>query len=527
VFDRPARPRSALGLLSALVLAGCGSPAASGPAPTGTAAPSSGTDAGLVRSAEAITPEEILADITFLASDEMMGRDTPSPGLERAAEYIAEEFAAMGLEPAGDAGSYIQRFPYRRVALQRDRLQAGYRSEGGGTSWAFGSDFWVVPGQQAAQDVGAVWGGPAGSPFADVTANAGGRIAFFSTEGNPVAGEGTELLTAFQAAFSGGARAIALVLDDTQTADTIREWAAGIQGSGLATPVPILGVTSEAAEAMALAAGTDLAPLMSAGRATPLDAISVTAAAPVSVSEHEPPNVVAILPGSDPALDDEYVVYSAHFDHVGVGLPDETGDSIYNGADDDASGTAVMLAAARAFSRLETAPARSILFLAVSGEEKGLLGSEYFAANAPIPMEGVLMNINMDMVGRNHPDTVTAIGREYTNLGEMSDRIVERHPDIGLTVIQDQVPEEQYFFRSDHLQFVKQDIPAIFFSTGDHDQYHNPGDEAHLIDEEKASRIARLVFLLGAEVASGAADPAWLPGALDEVRRIIAENEGG
>jgi len=259
---------------------------------------------------------------------------------------------------------------------------------------------------------------------------------------------------------------------------------------------------------------------MGASSATALEA-------PVEVSEHEPPNVVGILPGSDPAHHDEYVVYSAHFDHVGVGLADETGDSIYNGADDDASGTAVMLATARAFSRLETPPARSVLFLAVSGEEKGLLGSEYFVANSPVPLEGVLMNINLDMVGRNHPDTVTAIGRQYTNLGEISDAIVERHPEIGLTIIEDPKPEEQSFFRSDHLQFVKRDIPAIFFSTGEHDQYHKPADEVQLIDEEKASRIARLVFLLGAEVASGEATPAWLPGALDEVRRIIAENEGG
>jgi len=200
-------------------------------------------DAAFLRSAEAITPSEILEDIAFLSSDEMMGRDTPSPGLERAAEHIASEFAAMGLEPGGDDGGYVQRFPFTRVALQRDLLDVGFRTDAGETDWEYGTDFWVVPGRQGARDAGAVWGGPAGSPFADVTSQTAGRVAFFSTRGNPVAGDGTGLLTAFQAAFAGGARGVALVLDDTQTADTIRAWAAGIQGSGLETPVPIVGVT--------------------------------------------------------------------------------------------------------------------------------------------------------------------------------------------------------------------------------------------------------------------------------------------
>ena len=150
-------------------------------------------------------------------------------------------------------------------------------------------------------------------------------------------------------------------------------------------------------------------------------------AAPYEVSEHTPPNVIGMIRGSDPELRNQYIVYSAHFDHVGVGIPDESGDSIYNGADDNASGTAALLEAAAAFAALDVPPARSVVFLAVSGEEKGLLGSEYYSENSTVPLEGIIMNINLDMVGRSHPDTVIGIGRQYTNLGPLTDRILREH----------------------------------------------------------------------------------------------------
>ena len=193
----------------------------------------------------------------------------------------------------------------------------------------------------------------------------------------------------------------------------------------------------------------------------------------------------------------EYIVYSAHFDHVGVGIPDASGDSIYNGADDDASGTAVLLETAAAFAGLDVPPARSVIFLAVSGEEKGLLGSKHFSENPTVPIEAIVLNINLDMVGRNHPDTVIGVGRQYTNLGPLTDRVLREHPDLGFVVIEDPKPEEQAFFRSDHLHFVNKDIPAIFFTTWDHEDYHKPSDEVELIDMEKAARVGRMVFPRG------------------------------
>jgi Zn-dependent M28 family amino/carboxypeptidase len=175
--------------------------------------------------------------------------------------------------------------------------------------------------------------------------------------------------------------------------------------------------------------------------------------------------VVAVLPGSDPQLRNEYVVLSAHFDHVGVGRPDADGDSIYNGADDDASGTSVMLAVARALSQLPTKPARSVMFLAVSGEEKGLLGSAYYVDHPTVPLERIRGQHQHDMVGRNHPDTLIAIGQEYSSLGPLTHRISTAHPELRFTIAPDLDPKEQVFFRSDHFNFARKQIPAIFFTT--------------------------------------------------------------
>jgi peptidase M28-like protein len=478
------------------------------------------------RAAATITAEGILADIEFLASDDLRGRDTPSPGLEQAAEYLAGRLQAMGLEPAGTDG-YLQRYPFVRTAMVTEEREVGFEVAGRGTVWEFGKDYYVIPGQQIARDAGAIWAGSAASPASDLAAKAFGKVAFFSTRGNPVVGDGEDLLSAFTAAAQAGASGIVLVLDQTQTADSILDWANGIMGSGLATPTPIVGLSSAAAHQLLEGSGHDPDLLRDDGSsAVDLDGVKITVAAPFATSRHTPPNVVAILRGSDPVLRDEYIVYSAHFDHVGVGLPDASGDSIYNGADDDASGTAVVMAAAKAFASLEVRPKRSVIFLAVSGEEKGLLGSKFFSENPTVPIQGIVMNINLDMVGRNHPDSIVAVGRQYTNLGDLSDQIVQEHPDLGLTIIEDPKPEDRSFFRSDHLHFVNKDIPAIFFTTWDHEDYHKPSDEVADIDGEKAARVARLVFYLGSKIASGEADPEWAPGGLEEVRRIIAEGDG-
>ena len=523
--------RFTLLVLSALGASACSggfvAPATS-PGPAPPSAPAAGGldyESATVRAAATIRSDDIRRHITFLASDELGGRDTPSPGLETAATYLVEFLEEAGLEPAGESGTFIQRFPYTRTAMIDASRRVEYRSVASTSELDYARDYYVIPGQLSAEDAEVVFGGQALQPSSGLARVARGRVALFTVEGDPLGGTGEALLGAFQAAALAQASALVFLLDANQTSDSIINMASGLQGAGLVTPIPIVGLSSERSAELLAAAGLDLAALRASPpeNAIPLDGITMTVTAPFEVSEHTPPNVVGMVRGSDPELRDEYIVYSAHFDHVGIGIPDDSGDAIYNGADDNASGTAVLLETAAAFAALEVPPARSVVFLAVSGEEKGLLGSQHYSENPTVPIDEIIMNINLDMVGRNHPDTVIGIGRQYTNLGQLTDRVIREHPDLGFTVIEDPKPEEQSFFRSDHLNFVNKDIPAIFFSAGfDHEDYHKPSDEFDLIDMDKAARVGRMVFYLGALIAGGTVDAEWTEDGLAEVRQIIA-----
>jgi Zn-dependent M28 family amino/carboxypeptidase len=210
-------------------------------------------------------------------------------------------------------------------------------------------------------------------------------------------------------------------------------------------------------------------------------------------------------------LSGEYVAFSAHMDHVGVGAPDASGDSIFNGADDDASGTVAVVEVAEAMAALTTRPRRSMVFLLVSGEEHGLWGSEYFAANATIPMERVVADLNADMVGRNWSDTIVAIGKEHSDLGATLERVNAAHPELGMTAIDDLWPDERFYFRSDHYNFARKGVPILFFFNGVHPDYHRPSDSPDKIDAEKESRILRLLYFLGREVGDADARPTWNP----------------
>ena len=197
---------------------------------------------------------------------------------------------------------------------------------------------------------------------------------------------------------------------------------------------------------------------------------------------------------------------------MGVGVPDAQGDSIFNGADDDASGTATVMEIAEAFTSLDPAPRRSLIFLLVSGEEKGLWGARAFGANPPVPLDRMVANLNADMVGRNWPDTIVAIGREHSDLGETLGAVNRAHPELGMTAIDDIWPEENFYTRSDHFIFARNGVPILFFFNGTHEDYHRPSDEVERIDAEKTARIGRLLFYLGAEVANRDARPPMGPG---------------
>jgi Zn-dependent M28 family amino/carboxypeptidase len=288
---------------------------------------------------------------------------------------------------------------------------------------------------------------------------------------------------------------------------------------GLATGKPVSVQVRAGAVSKALSgAGVDLAMVRSAAApvARPLPSLAVGIEMKDDIiSSLSAPNTVGILEGSDPKLKDEYIVYSAHMDHIGI-TPGQA-DSVNNGADDDASGTVGVVELAEAFSRPGARPKRSIIFLTVSGEEKGLWGSNYFVTNPPVPIERMVANINIDMIGRNWPDTIVAIGKEHSDLGATLNRVNATHAELGMTAIDDRWPEERFYFRSDHYNFARKGVPILFFFNGVHEDYHEVSDSPDKINSEKEARILRLLFYLGQDVGNAARRPQWKPESYREI----------
>ncbi len=486
-------------VVASSVLLACSTPPARQPEP-GT--PTGGTTAE-------ITAADMYARIAFLASDELRGRDTPSPGLDTAAAWIAREFERLGLEPGGENGTFFQRYPFVIRTVNAEQ-----------SSWGelrYGQDFYVMPGTPLTIEGEVVFVG--GELSAAAPEAIRGKVPMVFIGGQQNRDWRTAVSSARNAAQFAQARGLIIVLDPAISEGNVQQAAQAFRRSTGASPLnSVAYVRYEPARALLQAAGHDLDALRAGTAVTSvLPATKVNIAA--DVVEHRPPNVAGILRGSDPTLRDTYIVLSAHMDHVGVGRPDASGDSIYNGADDDASGTSAVLEVAEALAAGER-PARSVMFLLVSGEEKGLLGSRYFSENPTIPLDRIVANINIDMIARNAPDTVVAIGQEYSSLGPLMHDIVRRHPELGLTASPDLWPQERFFFRSDHFNFARKEIPAIFFFSGVHEDYHRPSDEVEKIDADKAARIARLAYYLTREVANAAQAPQWTEEGLREVRAL-------
>lgn len=470
------------------------------------------------RAAATITVEDVQARVEFLASDELKGRDTPSPGLETAARYIADQFASFNLKPAGDSGTFMQRWPFSARKLEIARLKAELHGKSHHTL-TLGQDFFLVPAPSVDSLVGeVVYAGVSGASSQPNPALAGKIAAYYAPGGEVTQEWESGIKAAVSAAFSSQVRGAVFILDPEFGADDVAHVASSLGGA--TAPLPILAVRNDVARAWLTDSGLELG----AGASTPAEpkliaGASVRLLTGMTGTTSRPPNVVAILEGSDPALKDTYVVFSAHMDHVGVGRPNQDGDSIYNGADDDASGTTAVIELAEAFASMQQRPRRSLIFLTVSGEEKGLYGSKYFVENPPVPVEKMVANINLDMIGRNAPDTTVAIGQDYSSLGETLQTVVQAHPELKLLVAPDLWPEERLFFRSDHFNFAMKKVPALFFTSGLHEDYHKPSDEPETIDNDKLARTTQLVFWLGHEIANSATAPVWTEVGLKAVSR--------
>ena len=283
----------------------------------------------------------------------------------------------------------------------------------------------------------------------------------------------------------------------------------------------------------ALFAGAPHAPaavFAAAAKSTPQAFDLATKVSLVTHSTHrdlESANLVARLEGNDPVLKDEHVVYIAHVDHFGRGVA-TNGDDIYNGAHDNASGVAIVLEVAHAYSTLKTRPRRSVLFLVVTAEERGLLGSDYFARNPTVPRSGIVADLALDMPFLYHPLLdIVPYGAQHSTLVAPVTRAAQH---LGIAIAADPIPEQVLFIRSDHFSFVRQGVPSLFiksgFQTGDpardggrinaayrRDVYHKPNDDmSQAFDFDAGAQHARLNFLTGWLVAQESARPAWNAG---------------
>jgi hypothetical protein len=494
------------------------------------------TPASVARAASTIRAEDVRRRIGVLADDSMRGRDTPSPELEKVASWIAAEFRAFGLRPGVAGGSYLQR--YTIVRKQVDTAQTVLtvsHAPGPSVTLKLGADLNVLqlgpplPSRDVSGPV-VLLSGPADAANPLAGADVRGSWIAVLASGGP---RGMSLdIQAAQAALTAGAVGLLVISDRSE--DQLRAIAKAGYPPALTLGddsgpdpgrIPALVEIREHPAARVLAIEPAVLRAESVRRARRLGGITVTFHVQQRIlSTASAPNVIGILEGSDPLLKNEYVFFTAHMDHLGVASPQNPAcraqgeDPICNGADDDASGTTAVIENAAAFARLVPRPKRSLVFMTVSGEEKGLWGSQYFTSHPTVPLDAIVADLNTDMVGRNWKDTIAVIGKEQSDLGATLDRVAAEHPELHLTPIGDMWPSENFYFRSDHYNFARTGVPILFFFNGTHADYHQVSDEVSKIDAEKESRIIRLVFYLGLEIANAGERPRWDPAAY---RRVV------
>lgn len=483
----------------------------------------------LEEAAQTITADDFDWRVGLIAHDSMQGRNTPSSGLDRTAEWIASEFRRLGLRGGAGNGSFIQRYPLTSVTVDVTASAATFGSD----RLAFGDDLLPLFGATESTSTGdlVLLSGAGDLTRRNRRAIRGNHVVVVLAADAP--GVDQSLFRMLGAIRNAGAASIMVTnstADDRWSAQARRSlqptvtkgW--GEEPDRSDTAAPMLQIRTASVVRLLAGGDIDFAALQARSSAgveiAEVDGARGDLTIRTRSEQVSAPNVVGILDGSDPTLTEEFVVFSGHMDHVGMGTPDAQGDSIFNGADDDASGTAAVMEVAEAMAALETAPRRSMLFLLVSGEEKGLWGSEWFAENPTVALPAMVANLNTDMVGRNWPDTIVAIGKEHSDLGATLNRVNGDHPELRMTAIDDLWPEERFYFRSDHYNFARKGVPVLFFFNGTHEDYHGRDDEPDRIDAEKAARIARLVYYLGMDIGNADERPQWNP---ESYRRIVSD----
>jgi hypothetical protein len=479
---------------------------------------------------ESIRAADMRGLLSFLADDALEGRETATRGLDLAARFLETQFTLFGLTPAPGAASMLQSFdvqlsrttPTTRIEVQTgDAPAKTYR-------WLedfFGMNVGLTPSEIEAALVFAGYGISAPQEKWDDYNNLDvrGKIVLLLS-GRRLSSVETGRLAELKAkvpitpssqartAQEKGAAAVFFV-GPASIPEMLREFRHFIEEPRVTLPSQVdearfanltiseglanllLAETREDAAALQKKLATSNKPIVrqlgqSRAKIT-IDVNSWTATTQ---------NVVAYLEGSDADLKHQAVVFSAHYDHVGK----RQDGTIYNGADDDGSGTTAILEIAQAFATNPLRPKRSVMFIGHAGEEKGLLGSEYFTSHPLVPLENLVANLNIDMIGRNDSNQVYIIGSDHlsTELHRINESANQQ---IGLNLdytYNDVNDPNRFYYRSDHYNFAKHGIPIIFYFTGTHSDYHQPGDDIDKINFEKMQRISRLVYLTGWHVAN-------------------------
>ena len=505
------------------------------------------------RAEVARSAENMKAHMTFLSSDLLEGRDSGSRGFDIAAEYVASQFHQLGLTPAGDKGTFFQHVPLW-ASRPTSKGSVVLKGPAGDVALVFGEDYF--PGRTPVAGETHV-SAPLVFVGYGVVAPEHGRDDYkdLDVTGRIVvalAGAPAGLQTEERAYYANGrtkrreaARhgAVGFITLETPLGEKLRPFEQGLrtwdtwgmtwrgpdgQPFDASPGVPGLAGLSVKGATKLFAGGPKTYEQVIAGAdisdAPPRFDLPVSADVRISNETKivESRNVVAILPGSDRKLKDEVVVLSAHLDHIGITKP-VNGDSINNGALDNAAGVATTLEVARTFTEAKKRPRRSIMFLTVTGEEKGLLGAEYFARNPTVPLKNIAGDVDIDMPVLTYDFTdVVAFGADRSGIGPAVRRAAGR---VGLKLSGDPMPEEGLFTRSDHYRFVEVGVPAVFLMTGFANGgekafrsflancYHKPCDDlSQPIDYVAGARFARINYEITRELTDMAKRPTWNKG---------------
>ncbi|MGB7201009.1 MAG: M20/M25/M40 family metallo-hydrolase [Pyrinomonadaceae bacterium] len=491
--------------------------------------------------ADGVTAKQLSDYLHFVASDEMEGRDTPSRGLDTTAKFIGMNLSRWGFKPAGDNGTF-----YQKMAMTREALDtAATTLEINGQSFVLNEDFYRVSGTGTAS--GTVVFGKDGwmvkskgiDAFAGVDVK--GKIVVLSSQGfsqatviprpngvtdDDLKGEpGVDWANPMTYAKKKGAAAV-IVIAPPQLQGMWGRLRGFLGGGSLYvdklrntptnsnTDIPAFLVSEKVANAIFNGEAADK------NSATAFETKkSAKASAATKIEKLMTQNVVAVWDGSDPVLKNEMVAIGAHYDHVGVNPNTQGADKIFNGADDDGSGTVAVLAIAEALAKAPKRPKRSVLFVWHAGEEKGLWGSEYFNKFPTVNIKQVIAALNIDMIGRSQDpnniikcdapgkrcneelskaNEIYVIGKDMmsSTLGAVVDGTNKGYLNLAYnTRYDDPKDPNRFFFRSDHFNYALNKIPIAFWFDGEHEDYHGAGDHPDKIDYAKMEKVTRTILL--------------------------------